>query len=95
MRLGRRSADNRGIAICDRTGLVCDASQRVRDVRGGWVRPEDADITPGFGTWHPRDHPRYGRLSDPTPIPNARPETYVVTVPADDSLPPSTSGDNA
>lgn len=66
-RYGRRSRDGRGLAHCDLTGAVCDASDRVL-VRGvGWVRTADADLE------HPLDHPRSLRLDDPRPVPNPRP----------------------
>jgi hypothetical protein len=77
MRTGRRSSDGRGLAHCDRTGAVCDATDRVWDPRAGWVRTRDADITPGFGTWHPLDHVRLGPLNDPRPIKHARPRPVI------------------
>jgi hypothetical protein len=77
MRTGRKSRDGRGLAYCDMTGAVCDATDRVWQPGVGWVRTEDADITPGFGTWHPRDHIRLGRLNDPTPIVHPRPHPVL------------------
>lgn len=68
----RKSSDGRGLAVCDMTGQICDASDRVWDPRHGYVATRDADLSSGFGTWHPRDRIGLGRLDDPKPIHNAR-----------------------
>jgi hypothetical protein len=70
-RYGRRSRDGRGLAHCDLTGAVCDATDR-RWVNGvGWVRTRDADPD------HPLDYPHHLRLDDPRPVPNARPRPVI------------------
>jgi hypothetical protein len=71
--LGR--AKGVGTRECQATGFLRSADEAfVEDVRQGNVSRDFADITPGFGTRHPRDffHPHTG--SDPSPIPNAEPK---------------------
>jgi hypothetical protein len=48
------------------------AEDVVEDVRQGFVAREFADLTPGFGTYHPQDVRRDQVFGDPSPIPNAR-----------------------
>ena len=63
----------RGWRTCAASGKLILADDFVDDVRQGPVRPDFADITPGFGTYHPLDEYDPGDLSDPTPIENAYP----------------------
>jgi hypothetical protein len=57
----------KGYVQCQRSGFLRPADEVMRDVRGGIVARDFADITPGFGTRHPRDvfAPEVG--GDPTP----------------------------
>jgi hypothetical protein len=64
----------RGYKQCQASGFLRPTGQLTDDVRQGLVAKEFADITPGFGTWHPQDKLQLGVLDDPTPIPNARPQ---------------------
>ena len=74
-RYGIGTNGGRGFAIDDATGRPVRAQDRMRDVRQGIVDKRRADLTPGFGTHHPRDKIKLGSLNDPTPIPHARPGT--------------------
>jgi hypothetical protein len=78
MRFTKPSRDGRGWAVCDRSGMLTEPESRVDDYRGGAVRPESADRSPGFGTRHPQDvyQPDFG--TDPTPIDDPRPEPAVM-----------------
>ncbi len=55
------------------TGFVRYADDYVQDVRQGFTAKEFADITPGFGTYHPQDLRALGDLDDPSAIDNAAP----------------------
>lgn len=57
------------------SGFVRYADDVVDDVRQGPVSKDFADITPGFGTYHPQDIKVIDVLDDPSPIRNARPLT--------------------
>lgn len=46
----------------------------MEDRRQGMAAKEFADITPGFGTYHPQDVVNLGVMDDPTSIENARPD---------------------
>ena len=79
MRFTKPSRGGLGYAVCDRTGFLVPAEDRIEDVRGGLVRPESADLTPGFGTRHPQDVRQVpSGEPDPAPIPNARPEPAIM-----------------
>lgn len=67
---GRQGRGNRE---CAASGKIVPAEDYVEDVRQGLVAKEYADITPGFGTWHPQDVRGGEAYDDPTPIENARP----------------------
>lgn len=73
MKLAPPSRRGKGYAVCDRTGGLVPAEERTRDVRGGMVRRQSADTTPGFGTRHPVDVRRVPITADPKPIMDARP----------------------
>lgn len=45
----------KGYVQCQRSGFLRHPDEMMRDVRGGMVAKEFADVTPGFGTRHPRD----------------------------------------
>jgi hypothetical protein len=79
MRFTPPPRDGRGYAVCDRSGQLTPAEDRVDDFRGGAVRPASADRTPGFGTRHPQDvyQPDLGD-GDPTPIEDPRPEPAIL-----------------
>jgi hypothetical protein len=62
---------------------MCYADDRVKDVRLGTVKRGEEDSTPGFGTYHPQDLKRLGPMSDPTPIPDARPQPDTYPTKAD------------
>jgi hypothetical protein len=55
------------------SGFVREAHDVVRDRRQGLTTPEHADITPGFGTFHPQDVRALGVLDDPSEIHNGIP----------------------
>lgn len=58
-----------GIKECDASGFLRHADHPfVEDVRQGGVIKEYADLTPGFGTRHPKDVEQIGKTADPTPI---------------------------
>jgi hypothetical protein len=78
MRFTKPPRDGLGYAYCDRSGQLVPAEQRIEDFRGGSVRPQSADRTPGFGTRHPSDvwQPDLGQ--DPVPIDDARPQPDVM-----------------
>jgi hypothetical protein len=64
----------RGFAISDASGFLVRAQDRTRDVRQGVVARREADWSGSrFGTRHPLDLFDPGDLSDPKPIPSARP----------------------
>lgn len=69
----RLRAKGKGWAQSAASGFVREADKLVRDVRQGRVEKSKADITPGFGTYHPQDLKSLGVLDDPRPIQNARP----------------------
>lgn len=75
----------RGWVTCDRSGGTFPAQEMVWDERGGRVHRSYADVTPGYGTMHPRDLPPPIYDADPKPIPNARPAPDVDDEP--DALP--------
>lgn len=56
------------------TGMVRYAEDYVDDHRQGRTSQKTADITPGFGTYHPQDVKNLGSLDDPQSIRNARPQ---------------------
>lgn len=72
-RAGLWPATGKGLVVCDRSGAQVPADHIVDDVRGGRVRREDADFTPGFGTHHPQDLVDLPVMDDPRPIEHARP----------------------
>ena len=55
------------------SGFVREAGDVIQDRRQGLTAPEFADITPGFGTFHPQDVKALGALDDPTQVPRAIP----------------------
>jgi len=55
------------------SGFVRAADDVVMDRRQGAVSRHLADVTPGFGTFHPQDIKMLGVLDDPHPVPDARP----------------------
>lgn len=67
-RCGPGTNGGRGFVECAATGFPVRAQDVVADVRQGDVGAQYADITPGFGTWHPRDRYDVRDFSDPTPI---------------------------
>lgn len=69
------SQRGRGWRECQASGFVRSADDVVDDVRQGAVAEEFADVTPGFGTFHPQDVRGSERYDDPSPIENARPIT--------------------
>lgn len=62
----------RGLFVCDASGFVRHTDDAVDDVRQGQVAREFADITPGFGTRHPKDVEQLGVLDDPVPAEDGR-----------------------
>ena len=56
------------------SGFMRYAHDVIHDVRQGPVSKDFADLTPGFGTHHPRDRVALGNMSDPSPIHEARPK---------------------
>lgn len=70
----RAPRDGRGIRIDDATGFVRAADDVVSDRRQGLTSADTADITPGFGTFHPQDVRRTPPYNDPKPIPRPRSE---------------------
>ncbi len=71
--------NGKGARIDDASGFLRPADDVVEDVRQGLVSRDFADITPGFGTYHPQDLKRLGRLDDPSPIDRARPAQQEIT----------------
>lgn len=69
----RVRSTGRGWRECAASGFIIAADDYIEDVRQGPVAPERADITPGFGTYHPQDVKVLGDLDDPSPIDNGRP----------------------
>lgn len=55
------------------SGFIGVAGDVIPDVRQGHVLSRFADVTPGFGTYHPQDRKNPGQLGDPYPIPDAYP----------------------
>ncbi|MCP4466953.1 MAG: hypothetical protein GY813_09425 [Halieaceae bacterium] len=53
---------------CQASGQLFHAKDIVRDVRQGKVGRKFADLTAGFGTWHPQDLRQLGDMDDPSPI---------------------------
>lgn len=66
--------DGRGIRIDDATGFVRAAEDVVMDRRQGLTSPRTADLTPGFGTFHPQDVRRTSPTNDPKAIARPRAE---------------------
>ena len=66
-------SEGKGWRQCQASGFIREAHDFVRDVRQGDVAPEFADLTPGFGTYHPQDKISLGNLDDPRPIREAKP----------------------
>jgi hypothetical protein len=64
----------RGVVECDASGFLRPAGRLLDDVRQGRTIPRFADITPGFGTFHPQDVISLGDLDDPKAIENAKPK---------------------
>jgi len=71
---GHLPRDGRGIKHCDASGFARPADHIVDDVRQGRVSKEFADVTPGFGTYHPQDRKNLGLLDDPQGIDEPRPD---------------------
>ena len=69
----RVRATGKGWRECAASGFVREADDVVEDVRQGLVAREFADITPGFGTYHPQDVRQDGPYDDPSPIELAQP----------------------
>ena len=64
-----------GVKQCQASGMLRMADDPwVTDVRQGEVAQRFADLTPGFGTYHPQDVRQLGDLDDPKPIDDARPK---------------------
>lgn len=82
---------SRALAICDRCGLRYKAKDRLREWTGLWV------CTQCYEDKHPQLTPYVGDLSDPTPVPNARPETALAAPDntAFDTQFPQTAGSRA
>jgi hypothetical protein len=55
------------------SGFVREAHDVIKDRRQGLTAPEFADITPGFGTFHPQDVRALGALDDPNEIYRSNP----------------------
>lgn len=66
--------DGRGIRIDDATGFTRAADDVMWDRRQGLTSPTTADVTPGFGTFHPQDVRRTPPADDPKPIRQPRNE---------------------
>jgi hypothetical protein len=66
--------DGRGARIDDASGFLRPADDVVKDRRQGLTSKDFADLTPGFGTYHPQDVRRPPAVSDPKPIRQARPD---------------------
>lgn len=64
--------DGRGGRIDDASGFLRPAKDVVVDRRQGLASKDFADLTPGFGTFHPQDVRRPPPASDPLPIFKAR-----------------------
>lgn len=64
--------DGRGSRIDDASGFLRPAADVVQDRRQGLATREHADLTPGFGTFHPQDVKRPPPVMDPKPITMAR-----------------------
>ena len=64
----------RGWVECEASGALRPAGELVHDVKQGRVRRRLADITPGFGTYHPQDIKSLGPLDDPKAILPASPQ---------------------
>ena len=79
----KSSRGRRGWAESDASGAVFYADEMVDDVRQGRVHKSEADVTPGFGTWHPQDVKQIPPYADPSPIPGARPISKGSTTLAD------------
>lgn len=69
-----RARKGKGWRTDSASGMVRYAEDYVEDRRQGLTSREFADITPGFGTYHPQDVKNLGTLDDPSPIDNARPQ---------------------
>lgn len=65
----------KGYVQCERSGRLVKPCDIIEEHTGARVAREVADITPGFGTWHPQDVNAAEVGGDPTPIDNARPQT--------------------
>ena len=63
----------KGWVQSDASGFIREAGDMVEDVRQGTVTKEEADLTPGFGTYHPQDLKSLGILDDPKAVPGANP----------------------
>lgn len=64
--------DGRGVRIDDATGFLRPAQDVVSDRRQGLTSRSTADLTPGFGTFHPQDLRRTPPADDPKPIAHPR-----------------------
>lgn len=62
----------KGARIDDASGFLRHADDVVEDRRQGYTSKDHADITPGFGTFHPQDLKRLSPKPDPRAIPRAR-----------------------
>lgn len=71
---GHAPRDGRGVRIDDASGFLRPADDYVRDVRQGLAAREHADLTAGFGTYHPQDLRRTPPTNDPKAIPRPRVE---------------------
>ena len=70
----RAPRDGRGIRIDDATGFTRASDDYVSDRRQGLTSPATADMTPGFGTFHPQDVRRPPPVNDPKPVLHPRTE---------------------
>lgn len=71
----REAPRGTGVVECSASGFLAKPDEIVDDVRQGPTAEKYADLTPGFGTYHPQDVKSLPDLSDPTPIPEGRPPT--------------------
>lgn len=72
-------ATGRGWREDQATGFVRAADDYVDDIRQGRTSKDFADITPGFGTYHPQDVKQLGTLDDPSAVVDATPITEPVS----------------
>ncbi len=70
----RLPVTGKGWVECEASGFLRVVGDLVHDVKQGRVRKRVADITPGFGTYHPQDLKALGPLDDPKSIHPASPK---------------------